>query len=117
MTTKEYEEFVKQAAFFDDEIGLAYAAIGISDEGGEVAGKIKKLYRDEKYHKQDAVGQALLRQANREPIGKELGDVLWYIVALGRQFDLSLDDIMEMNVEKITSRKERGTLKGSGDDR
>ena len=50
-------------------------------------------------------------------IGAELGDVLWYIAALARDLDISMNSIAAMNVEKLNSRKERGVIGGSGDNR
>ena len=49
--------------------------------------------------------------------GKELGDVLWYIAAIGRDIGYSLEVIAEMNIEKLSDRKERGKIKGEGDNR
>jgi NTP pyrophosphatase (non-canonical NTP hydrolase) len=50
-------------------------------------------------------------------LAKELGDVLWYIAVLAYDLGLSLDDIAEMNLKKLTSRKARGTITGRGDNR
>jgi len=36
---------------------------------------------------------------------------------LAREVDINLGHIMEKNIEKLHSRKERGTLGGSGDNR
>lgn len=48
---------------------------------------------------------------------KELGDTLWHISAIATYYGMSLADVAEANIEKLQSRKERNTLKGSGDDR
>jgi NTP pyrophosphatase (non-canonical NTP hydrolase) len=48
---------------------------------------------------------------------KEIGDVLWYLAAICRDFDLSLQSAAEGNIEKLRSRQERGVLSGSGDNR
>ena len=48
---------------------------------------------------------------------KELGDVLWYISQLSAELGLSLEEIASLNLEKLNSRKERGALRGSGDNR
>ena len=53
----------------------------------------------------------------KREIAKELGDVLWYLAALCRKFDLKLEDIAQMNIDKLYSRKERGQIKGNGDNR
>ena len=52
-----------------------------------------------------------------EFISKEIGDVLWYCSQLSSEFGLSLDKIATQNIDKLSSRQERGVLQGSGDDR
>jgi len=47
----------------------------------------------------------------------EVGDVLWYCAVLASELGVSLNVIMQKNLEKLHGRKERGTLAGSGDDR
>ncbi len=88
--------------------GLAYAALGLAGESGEVAEKVKKLLRD-------AAG--VLDDARRQAIKKELGDVLWYVAAVAAECMLTLDAVARANVDKLADRKERGTLKGEGDNR
>jgi NTP pyrophosphatase (non-canonical NTP hydrolase) len=82
--------------------------LGLCGETGEIAEKIKKLIRDKK---------AILDEEFISEIKKELGDVLWYLAVLAKQFDLNLNDIAEKNIEKLASRKERNVLSGSGDER
>ena len=53
-----------------------------------------------------------------EPLAvKELGDVLWYLTRSANELGYSLVDVAEINLIKLTSRKERGVLQGSGDER
>jgi NTP pyrophosphatase (non-canonical NTP hydrolase) len=47
----------------------------------------------------------------------ELGDVLWYLSALATELDTNLSSVADKNIQKLFSRKERGVLKGSGDNR
>ena len=56
-------------------------------------------------------------QIKREEIISELGDILWYLSETARNFNISLEEVAEYNLKKIRSRKERGTLRGSGDNR
>lgn len=88
--------------------GMLEKVLGLAGEAGEVADDVKKVIRDEE-------GQ--LTDENREIIAKELGDVLWYIAGISRYLGYSLEEIAEMNIEKLQSRKERGVLAGSGDNR
>ena len=48
---------------------------------------------------------------------EELGDVLFYTVALANIFGGNLRKVMEMNMAKLDDREQRGVLKGSGDNR
>ena len=50
-------------------------------------------------------------------LSKEIGDVLWYLAALSQELGLELQDIAEQNIIKLQSRKDRGLLSGSGDNR
>lgn len=79
---------------------------GITGEAGEVAEKRKKLLRG------DFEYDEYLRQ-----IKKELGDVLYYISVCSYEHGLSLDDIAKENIRKLASRKDRGVINGSGDER
>jgi len=45
----------------------------------------------------------------------EVADCLWYIDRLAAHLGYTLEDLMQMNHDKLTSRKERGVLKGDGD--
>lgn len=87
--------------------GLAYCALGLG-EAGEIQGKVKKIARDQ--------GGDITQQA-RLAIAMELGDLLWYIAACCTQLDLELEAVAGINLSKLQSRKERGVIGGSGDDR
>jgi NTP pyrophosphatase (non-canonical NTP hydrolase) len=99
-----YSEWVESMMLTTGRDRLVENILGLVGEAGEVAEKIKKLIRDSS------------RFSNKD-IAKELGDVLFYTVALGNLYGFSLQDIVELNREKLDSRKERGTLHGSGDNR
>ena len=77
-------------------------------------GKIKKLLRDDDV---SFTGFNTISNDKKAEIADELGDVLWYLAALARDLNLSLNDIAAINLEKLTSRKKRGVLGGSGDKR
>ena len=93
---------------------VIYPALGLSNEAGEVLGKIKKMIRD-----QDVFldGRHRVTDEQRAALAAELGDVLWYIAALAKDLNLSLNDVAAINIEKLHSRKIRGVLGGSGDNR
>jgi NTP pyrophosphatase (non-canonical NTP hydrolase) len=82
---------------------VLYPTLGLCGETGEVAEKVKKQVRDGVF--------------NRHEVAKELGDVLWYLANLSNDIGYNLDEIADINIEKLTSRKDRDTIKGSGDNR
>ena len=108
MTGNEYQEKASKTALYPKEMGLYYVALGLTAESGEVANCIKKIIRDD---------NNVITQEKREQLKKELGDVLWYLSRICAELDLSMDDVMSANIEKLYSRMERGTLQGSGDER
>lgn len=105
MTFNEYQDFARSTAVYPSEHGMAYVAMGLTGEAGEVADKVKKIYRDPE------------RGWHAKDIAKELGDVMWYLAQAAYEFGYTLEEVAQMNVDKLSSRKERGTIQGSGDDR
>lgn len=87
---------------------VIYPTLGLTNEAGEVAGKIKKIFRD----KGGNFGAEEL-----EALKSELGDVLWYIAQVCTELGLSLDDIAQINITKLHDRLNRGVIQGDGDNR
>ena len=87
---------------------LATRSLGLGGEAGEVQELIKKAIRD---------NEGVLPDEKLPALKKELGDVLWYVAAIADFYDLSMQDIAKTNIDKLCSRKKRGTLSGSGNDR
>jgi len=109
MDFNEYQEKARQTAIYPN-IGdnFVYPALGLCGESGEVAEKCKKIIRDQ---------NGIWNIGNREDIIKECGDVLWYIANIASEFHIKLEEIAECNIRKLNSRRERGVLSGSGDER
>lgn len=106
MNFKDYQTRANATAIYDNKFSILYPTLGLAGEAGEVADKVKKIIRDNK----NIVNE-------RVEIAKELGDVLWYLAAVSRDIGVTLEDVAQMNIEKLESRKERGTLQGNGDNR
>jgi NTP pyrophosphatase (non-canonical NTP hydrolase) len=85
---------------------IVYPTLGLTNEAGEVAGKIKKIFRDKG-------GQ--ISEEDRQALKSELGDVLWYLAQICTELDLSLEEVAQFNLEKLLSRMERGQIRGDGD--
>jgi NTP pyrophosphatase (non-canonical NTP hydrolase) len=108
-----FDEYQKQAMTTllkgpDTLTDVIHAVLGISGEAGEVSERIKKLIRDK---------DGDLSKLDIPDIQKEIGDVLWYLAVLSELLGISFDELAKSNLEKLASRKERGTLRGSGDNR
>jgi len=108
MNFNEYQNAAKLTDIYPADHALVCHALGLTNEAGEVAGKIKKIYRDE---------NGILYKHRELEIAKELGDVLWYLAMVANDIEYTLEEIAEMNIEKLTSRKERNKIGGSGDNR
>ena len=103
-----YQDLCKETQIYSDDLALMYPALGLAGEVGEVLNKVKKIYRDDGGH---------LTDEHREAVGKEIGDALWYMASLATDLGVSLQDCALGNVQKLHSRKIRGVIGGSGDDR
>lgn len=108
MDLSEYQRESRRTAEYPREAWLAYPALGLAGEAGEVAEHAKKAIRDD---------SGKVSDERRAAMSKELGDVLWYVAQLATELGLDLDQIANQNLEKLFSRQQRGVLSGSGDDR
>lgn len=104
-----YQKFTNSTAVYP-KIGqkFVYPLIGLQGEVGEVSEKIKKIFRDDK---------GKISKEKKMEIAKELGDVVWYISQISTELGLKLSHIVQANIEKLSSRKERNVIHGSGDNR
>ena len=117
MELNQYQKAALETAVYPKEYKTIYPALGMNGEAGEVADKVKKVLRDSELIVRDGRGAIVLPDAKREELAKEVGDVLWYVATMAYDLGYSLDEIAEMNIQKLASRKQRGQLSGSGDNR
>lgn len=87
---------------------IVYPTLGLVNEAGEFAGKIKKIFRDK---------GGTISEEERQALKSELGDVLWYLTQICTNLGLTLEDVAEANLDKLFSRYERGVIRGDGDER
>ena len=73
---------------------LLTAAVGMSAEAGEFTEVVKKIVFQGKP----------VNEENLFHLKRELGDIMWYVAQACMGLGTSLDEIMEMNVEKLSSR-------------
>lgn len=87
---------------------VVYPTLGLANEAGEVAGKLKKVFRDK---------GGEISPETRTALQAELGDVLWYLAQVCTELDISLDEVAESNIAKLLDRQARGKIRGDGDNR
>ncbi len=98
MTPNEYQQLaartliaVPDAEYTGDEIMMVWNAIGLAGEAGEVADHIKKGV----FHRHGI---------DKDKLVKELGDNLWYIAALCTKLGVTLENVMQLNIDKLRKR-------------
>ena len=96
--SKDFESFITSLQLLDRKGSninrLTTAAVGISAEGGEFMEIVKKMVFQGKPWNAD----------NREHLIIELGDVLWYVAQACMALEVSFDDVVATNVEKLKKR-------------
>ncbi|AFB15439.1 pyrophosphatase [Synechococcus phage S-RIM8] len=73
---------------------LLTAAVGMSAEAGEFTEIIKKIIFQGKP----------VNEENLFHLKRELGDIMWYVAQACIGLGVSLDEVIEMNVDKLKSR-------------
>ena len=96
--SKDYQSFTESLDNLDGEGAniqrLLTAAVGLSAEGGEFMEIVKKMVFQGKPWNDD----------NREHLSIELGDAMWYVMQACSALDVSLEDVVAKNVEKLKKR-------------
>lgn len=122
MTINEYQTRAHEFAFYtspvitenhgsvnhDLKCEYVYPVMGLTEEAGEVAGKFAKIIRDK---------NGVIKEDDIEAIIKELGDVSWMLAEICTVIGIDLESVMTRNIEKLTDRRNRKVLTGSGDNR
>ena len=109
LSANDYQTAALQTAIYPNQgSNYVYPTLGLVGEAGEVAEKVKKLIRD---------GDGTLTDPDREKIALEVSDVCWYLAVLAYELDFTLEEIMAMNLAKLSSRQQRGVISGAGDNR
>lgn len=97
-----------------------YMLLMLGEEVGELQGKFSKSIRKGKieFNKNIAQGKFDNFQEGEEwndLVKKEIGDCLWGIAGLCEVMGWSLEDVAQMNLDKLAARKAVGTIDGNGD--
>ena len=96
--SKDFKSFIDSLELLDREGAnphrLTTAAVGLSAESGEFLEIVKKMVFQGKPWD----------TANREHLVIELGDVMWYVMQACMALDVSLEDVVAGNVNKLKKR-------------
>lgn len=106
MTFDEYQMKCRETAIYN--MYIMYPTLGLCGEVGELANKIKKIYRDSNGNVSKEMNLDLMR---------ELGDILWYVASLASDLGINLNSVADENLRKLSKRKLENKIKGSGDNR
>ena len=103
--SKNYYDFAQRIAILLDRDNfpterLLTSAVGMSAEAGEFTEIIKKIIFQGKP----------VNEENLFHLKRELGDIMWYVAQACIGLDISLDEVMEMNVEKLVARYPGGNF-------
>lgn len=97
MTGTEYQNLAMRTAAIPEENTdgrMKHGAFGLASEAGEVCGILQKVYQG---HELDNTHMA-----------KELGDCLWMIAEICSAIGITMDEVMQMNIDKLKARYPQG---------
>ncbi len=77
---------------------LLTGAVGMSSEAGEFLEIVKKIIFQGKPYSEDNIRHLKI----------ELGDILWYVAQVCMALDVPLDEICDMNIDKLSKRYPEG---------
>lgn len=115
-TFKLYEQYAEETAMYSTR---DYPFIAMSEEVGEVLGKLAKYGRKNGCTMNHALEAARYGTAPelRADLKKELGDVLWQLAMAAKEIGYSLEVIAHDNIAKLQDRAARNVVDGEGDNR
>ena len=95
---KKYEKFVKETSieFKNVNEDLIFFIMGIAGESGEILDRLIK-------HLRGGFDNSITDEL-REDLIEELGDILFYITRSSQLLGISLDEVMQLNIEKLLKR-------------
>ena len=97
MTGNEYQALAMRTCSipYDDKQGmLIRATTGLASEAGEFAGLLQKTYQGHEYDREHAI--------------KELGDCCWMIAEACTALDVTMEEVMRGNIDKLKDRYPEG---------
>lgn len=109
----DYQQLAQLTAVYPDagarnQLAIMYTALGLAGEAGEVANKVKKIYRDD---------NGVVTPERLAQIIKELGGTFWYLAMLMNELGVEGSEVLAANIDSLDRRSRNGTIHGDGDDR
>lgn len=118
MTLNEYQEKAMTTCMSSSE-NFSYMFLNLVGEVGEFASKVAKAIRKGFVqickNRLSRIGDTDMLYAQEEELKKEAGDVLWQLSGLCSVMGWTLEEIAQMNLDKLAARKAIGTIDGNGD--
>ena len=124
MTLNEYQKKA-MATCTESSMNDTYLLFGLVAEVGELADKVAKAKRKDiitisgNHILPNVPSKESAKDFNDFVNGfvKELGDVLWFVALIAKHAGLTLEEVAQLNLDKLADRAERGVIIGEGDDR
>ena len=102
--SKEHEAFIYRLQELEGQgfptERLLTAAVGMSAEAGEFTEVVKKIIFQGKPFTEE----------NMFHLKRELGDIMWYVAQACIGMNISIDEILQMNVDKLADRYPDGSF-------
>ena len=124
ITLNDYQEKAMSTCMPSSE-NISYMLLNLVGEVGEFASKIAKQIRkgnltigSDKYPNCLLRGSTMKREVHdtiNEELKKDAGDILWQLSGLCKVMGWDLEDVAQMNLDKLAARKAAGTIDGDGD--
>ena len=102
--SSEYSKLVERLAELEgqgaDVSRLMTAAFGMSAEAGEFTEVVKKIFLQGKPYNEENVFH----------MKRELGDLCWYLAQACMALNITFEEVLEMNYEKLSARYPAGSF-------
>ena len=118
LTLNEYQKQAMTTCMPSSE-NFSYMFLNLVGEVGEFASKVAKAIRkgnaEISHSKLSRIGDTDMLAKQEEELKKEAGDIMWQLSGLCSVMGWSLNEVAQMNLDKLAARKAVGTIDGNGD--
>lgn len=118
MKLNEYQEKAMTTCM-PSSANFSYMMLNLVGEVGEFASKVGKSIRKGRAeicnNRLSMIGDTDILWEQEQELKKEAGDCLWQLSGICSVLGWSLEEIAQMNLDKLAARKEVGTIDGNGD--